>query len=182
MRYGSWALTAAAALLATGVATAGTQVKGTVVANDSSANPQLSAKSKFGMKGTGDYVVILKGITDGTGNPAPVTSGTTADTQYFLVVRGDVQGTFWQYNIPFNITTAGQAKLKGSVALISQVPAGAAVGILGVAIHEPATATDAAACDAILSDPNLPGVYVGITDNPCASGARVGLSGILTGQ
>ncbi len=173
-------------LLSAGLATAGTQVKGTIVPHDASSNPLLSFKSSFGMKGTGAFSVSLKGMTDSAGSPAPVTTGTTPDAQYWLTVKGDAQGILWQYNVPISITKAGQAKLKGSVALISAVPAGSAIGVLGVEVHEPTPAGSAADCQTVMTDPTLPGVFVpGVSpfaSNPCATGARLGLTGLVTGQ
>ena len=174
-------------LLSANLATAGTKVQGNVVANVAGTDPQLSGKSKYKVAGDGSYQVNMKGITDSMGNPAPVTTGTTPDTQYFAILKGDVNGVLWEYNIPFNIAKAGQAKLKGSIALISSVPTGSAVGVLGVEIFEPTTAGTAADCQAVLSGSLLPGVYIfGLTStdatNPCASGARVGISGVLTGE
>jgi hypothetical protein len=169
-------------LFSAGLATAGTKVQGNVVPA-TGGNPSVSAKSKFKMSGAGAYQVGLKGITDAMGNPAAVTTGTTPDTQYFAIIKGDAAGVLWQYNVPFNIEKEGQAKLKGSVALITTVAVGTAVGVLGVEVHEPTTALDAAACTAILTDPLLPGVYLpsmAVPTNPCASGARIGLSGVVT--
>ena len=186
MRYFSALSLSISLLLSASLATAGTAVKGSIVAHDASSNPLLSAKSSYGMKGTGAFTVSLKGMTNSAGNPAPVTTGTTPDTQYWLTVRGDVQGLLWQYNVPFSITKAGQAKLKGTVALISAVPAGSAIGVLGVEVHEPTPAGSVADCQTLMTDPTLPGVFVpGVSpfpSNPCAAGARLGLTGILTGQ
>lgn len=181
MRYISLAA-AAGLMFSAGLATAGTKVQGNVVP-DNAGNPSVSAKSKFKMAGNGSYQVGLKGITDSSGNPAPVTSGSTPDTQYFAIIKGDAGGVLWQYNIPFNITKEGQAKLKGSVAIITSVPAGTAVGILGVDVREATTVGDAPACAAILANALLPGVYIpsmAQPTNPCASGTRLGLGGIVT--
>ncbi|MFN8542694.1 MAG: hypothetical protein U0807_00565 [Candidatus Binatia bacterium] len=173
---------AAALLISAAVATAGTQVKGSIVPHNASGHPQVSQKSTFGMKGTGDYKVGLKGITDGGGAPAGPTSGSTPDTQYWLVFKGDTVGVVWQYNVPFNIAKAGQAKIQGSAAgLLGLTPTGTATGVLGVEVHAPTTAGDAAACTAVLGGV-MPGIYIGATGNPCASGARLGLTGIVTGQ
>ena len=176
---------AMAVLFSAGLATAGTKVQGNVVPHDASTNPKVSEKSKFKIGGTGAYQVGLKGITDSTGARAPVTSGTTPDTQYILILKGDAAGVLWQYNIPFNIEKAGQAKIKGTVALISSVPPGSSVGVLGVEVREPTTAGSAADCQTILSNPTLPGVFIPgapFATNPCATGARVGLSGVITGN
>lgn len=181
MRYTAFAA-AAGLLFSASLATAGTKVQGNVVPA-TTGNPTVSAKSKFKLAGNGSYQVGLKGITDSNGDPAPVTSGTTPDTQYFAIIKGDAGGVLWEYNIPFNITKEGQAKLKGSVAIITSVPAGTAVGILGVEVREPTTVGDAAACTAILTNVLLPGVYLpsmAQPTNPCASGARFGIGGIVT--
>ncbi|HSP99397.1 MAG TPA: hypothetical protein VL049_19415 [Candidatus Dormibacteraeota bacterium] len=172
-------------LFSAGLAMAGTKVQGNIVPNDAGSDPKLDAKSKFKLAGTGDYKVGLKGITDSVGNPAPVTSGTTPDTQYFLILKGDATGVLWEYNVPFNITKEGQAKVQGSVALISAVPAGSAVGVLGIEIHEPTPAMNAADCTTLLTNMALPGVFIPgapFATNPCASGARVGISGVVTGN
>jgi hypothetical protein len=181
-RYLSLAVTAGL-LLSANLATAGTKVQGNVVPNDSLTHPQLSAKSKYKLAGSGDYQVNLKGITDSAGMPAAVTTGTTPDTQYWAILKGDANGVLWQLNVPFNITKAGQAKIKGSNSLITSVDVGSAVGVLGVEIREPTTAGTAANCTTLMNDPMLPGVFLPglpFATNPCASGARVGISGVVT--
>ncbi|MFN8641458.1 MAG: hypothetical protein U0802_07310 [Candidatus Binatia bacterium] len=182
MRYRSLAATAGLLLLAS-AASAGTKVQGNVVANDGASHPQVSSKSKFKIDGAGNYQVGLKGITITGGMPAPVTTGTTPDTQYWIILKGDNLGVLWQLNVPFNITKEGQAKVKGSNSLITSVPTGSAVGILGVEIREPTPGGSAAACSAIMNKVVFPGVYIPPGDgpsNPCATGARIGLSGIVT--
>ena len=170
------------------LATAGTQVKGSIVPHDASAHPQVSAKSKFKLKGTGEIKVSLKGMTDAAGAPAPITTGATPDTQYWVAMKIDVQGNTGAYNVPFNVETVGAAKVAATVGLISLAP-GVAVGIQGVEIHEPVPAADVTAvadCTALMNDPMLPGVWIlGVSPtatNPCASGARLGLTGIVAGQ
>jgi hypothetical protein len=167
-----------AILFSAGLAMAGTKVQGNVVGN--TTNPSVSAKSKFKMAGTGDYQVGLKGITDALGNPAAVTTGTTPDTEYIIIFKGDASGIAWEFNVPFNITKEGQAKVKGSAAsLLGLTAAGSPIGILGVEIHEPTTPASAAACTAVLTGA-IPGVFLPPGANPCATGARVGISGIIT--
>jgi hypothetical protein len=178
----SLAVTAGLLLSAT-MATAGTKVQGNIVPNATGVNPLVSAKSKFKVSGTGDYQAGLKGITDGAGSPAPVTTGTTPDTQYWLILKGDNLGVLWQLNVPFNIDKEGQAKIKGSNSLITSVPTGSAVGILGVEIREPTSPATAANCTTVMTTGVTPGVFipgVPFPTNPCASGARLGLSGIVT--
>ena len=182
MRHLSLAVTAGL-LLSGSVAMAGTKVQGNIVPDTAGVNPLVSEKSKFKMAGSGDYQVGLKGITDGGGAPAPVTNGLTPDTQYWIVIKGDSAGVQWQYNVPFNIEKAGQAKIKGSVGLISTVPVGSAVGIQGVEIHGPALVGSSADCTTIMNSIALPGVFIPnapFPTNPCASGPRIGVSGILT--
>ena len=61
------------------------------------------------------------------------------------------------------------------------VAAGTPVGVLGVEVHETTTPATAAACTAVLTGA-IPGVFLGPPPNPCASGARVGISGVVTGN
>lgn len=176
-----------ALLLSASLAAAGTQVKGSIVPNDPTGNPQLSSRSGFSMKGSGAYSVKLKGMTDATGAPVPVTTVTTPDAQYWVTVRGEAVGFFWEYNIPISVVEPGQARLKGTVALISAVPAGNAIGVHGVEVHAPTPDPGSTAdCQTLMTDPGLPGVFVsGVSafpTNPCASGARMGLTGIMTGR
>jgi hypothetical protein len=173
-------------LLSASMALAGTQVSGSIVpANpDVTVHPQVGAKSTYSFRGKeGKYAFHLKGITDASGMPAPITSGGTSDTMYIAIVRIEALGQVVNYNIPFNITKkAGQETVKGAASLVSLVP-GAAVGISGVVIYQPTPPANAPACDAILFDPALPGVYLGDTDtNPCAGGMRIGVSGIVAGS
>lgn len=182
MRYRSLAISGML-LFAASAATAGTKVQGNVVPNDAATHPQVSAKSKFKIDGKGNYQVGLKGMTDGGGSPAPVTSGTTPDTQYWIILKGDNLGVLWQLNVPFNITKDGQAKVKGSNGLITSVPVGSAVGVLGVEIREPTSPASAADCTTLMNLPGTPGVFIPgapFPTNPCATGARLGLSGIVT--
>lgn len=177
----------AAALLFASLAAAGTQVKGSIVPSDPTGNPQLSSRSTFGLKGSGAYAVKLKGMTDATGAPVPVTTSTTPDAQYWLIVRGEAVGFSWEYNIPIAVAEPGQATLKGAVALLAAVPAGNAVGVHGVEVHAPTPDPGSTAdCQTLMTDPSLPGVFVGgvsaFPANPCASGARLGLTGIMTGR
>ena len=186
MRLIGFSLTSAL-LFSASLAAAGTQVKGSIVPNDPTGNPQLSSKSSFGMKGSGAYVVKLKGMTDATGAPVPVTTATTPDAQYWLTVRGEAVGFSWEYNIPISVVVPGQATLKGAVALISAVPAGNAIGVHGVEVHAPTPDPGSTAdCQTLMTDPSLPGVFVaGVSafpTNPCASGPRLGLTGIMTGR
>ena len=181
MRYASLA-TAAALLFSAGVAMAGTKVQGNivdvdVVLGDSSG---VSAKSKYQLKGDGSYKVQLKGMTDNAGAPAAVTTGPV--DEYIAVISGDAGGGItWNYNIRVPITKEGQAKVQGSVSLISSVPVGSAVGVLGVKVYEAPTPGTAAACTTVMTDPMLPGVWLDIMGaNPCASGDRVGISGVVT--
>ena len=177
MRYSSLAA-AMAVLFTTGLAMAGTKVQGNVVGN--ATDPSVSPKSKFKMAGDGSYQVGLKGITDSMGNPAAITTGTTPDTEYMIIFKGDAAGVLWEFNVPFNITKDGQAKVKGSAgSLLSLTATGSPIGILGVEIHEPTTPASAAACTAVLTGA-IPGVFLPPGPNPCATGARVGISGIVT--
>jgi len=177
MRYASLA-TAAALLFSAGVAMAGTKVQGNLVDPDV-GNPTVDPKSKFKLSGKGSYQFGLKGITDAGGMPAAIT---TAGTEYIAVIKGDAGGgVLWEFNILVPITKAGQAKVKGSVSLINQVPVGSAVGVLGAEVHEQPTAGTDAACTTIMTDMLLPGVYLGPPGgNPCTSGARVAVSGVVT--
>lgn len=179
MRYASF-VAATAVLFSTGLAMAGTKFQSNVVGNPT--DPTVSPKSKFKLAGSGDYQLGLKGITDSMGNPAAVTTGTTPDTEYIMIIKGDAGGVLWDYCIPFNITKEGQAKVKGSASsLLGLVATGTPVGVLGVEVHEPTTAGTAAACTAVLGGA-IPGVFLGPPPNPCASGARVGISGVVTGD
>ena len=173
-------------LLATGAAHAGTKVSGSLVPADpdTTVNPHVGAKSTYGFSGkAGKYVFQLRDVTDASGMPAPITTGATSDTMYVAIVRIEALGTVVNYNVPFNITKkAGRETVKGEASLVSLVP-GAAVGISGVAIFTPTPPANAAACDAILFDPSLPGVYLGDLDtNPCAGGTKIGVSGIVAGS
>ena len=171
-------MTMAALAMSASAALAGTKVQGNVVGGNNGSDPTLDGKSKFKFDGAGNYQIGLKGVTDSVGNPAAVTTGTTPDTEYVLVLRGKAAGVDWQYNVLFNITKAGQAKVKGSAgSLLTLTPTGSPIGILGLEIHEPVPPADAAACTAILTGA-IPGVAIGA--NPCANGAIVGISGIVT--
>lgn len=160
------------------VAMAGTKVQGNLVGANNGANPTVDGKSKFKFDGKGSYQIGLKGVTDSSGNPAAVTNGSTPDTEYIAVIKGRAAGVDWQFNVPFNITKEGQAKVKGSAgSLLTLTPSGTPIAVLGVEIHEPVPAMDAAACTAVLTGA-IPGVALGA--NPCANGAIVGISGIVT--
>lgn len=181
-----WLTIACGLLLAASGAHAATKVSGSLVAAnpDTSVNPHVGAKSTYSFRGKdGKYVFQLRDVTDPGGLPAPITTGATSDTMYLAIVRIEALGTIVNYNIPFNIEArAGRATVKGTASLVSLVP-GAAVGISGVAIYGPTPPANAAACDAILFDVGFPGVYLGDLDtNPCAGGAKIGVSGIVAGD
>ena len=175
MRYASFAA-AVCLLFSAGMATAGTKVQGNVV--DADVGLAGLAKSKFKLDGKGNYQFGLKEMTDSAGNPAAVT---TPGNEYIAIIKGDAAGVLWELNVKVPITKAGQAKVKGSASLISSVPVGTAVGVVGAAVHEPPTPANAAACNAVMTDPPFPGVYLGAPgSNPCASGLRIGYSGVVT--
>lgn len=178
MRYVSLAA-AVCLLFSTGMATAGTKVQGNVV--DADLGLAGLAKSKFKLDGKGNYQFGLKEMTDSAGNPAAVT---TPGNEYIAVIKGDAAGALWELNIQVPIAKEGQAKVKGSAAaLLGLVPVGTPVGVSGAEVHEPPTAPDAAACAANLANgaPFLigPGVWLS-GPNPCASGLRIGYSGVVT--
>ena len=179
MRYVSLAA-AACLLFSAGMATAGTKVQGNLV--DADAGMAGLAKSKFKLDGKGNYQFGLKEMTDSAGAPAAVT---TPGTEYVAVVSGDAQGVTWKLNVLIPIAKAGQAKVKGSAAaLLGLVPVGTPVGVLGAEIHEPPTAPNAAACAANIAT-GAPGAIAGVWldgfgANPCASGLRIGYSGVVT--
>ena len=108
MRYASLAA-AVCLLFSAGMATAGTKIQGNLVDPDV-GNPTVDGKSKFKLSGKGSYQFGLKGITDGAGAPAAIT---TAGNEYVAVIKGDAGGgILWEYNILVPITKAGQAKAK----------------------------------------------------------------------
>jgi len=178
MRYAS--LAAACLLFSAGMATAGTKVQGNLVDADNGLAGLL--KSKFKLDGKGNYQFGLKEMTDSAGDPVAVT---TPGNEYIGIVKGDAAGVLWSLNVIIPIVKEGQAKVKGSAAsLLGLVPVGTPVGVLGAQIHEPPTAPNAAACAANLST-GAPGAIVGVWldvygANPCASGLRIGYSGVVT--
>ena len=191
MKQSTLVLAVATSLLAAAPAIAGTSVKGNIVAATAGTDPQLLNKSKFKIDGTGAYKVTVKGMTDSGGNLVPVSSGTTPDTQYWLVIKGGGPGLVFEYNTPFNPSKEGQATISGSLAgLVALLPAGTSVGVFGIEIHEPTPAgQETTDCTEVMTvpliaDPEILQIYIeGISayaSNPCAAGALVGMSGIST--
>ena len=177
MRYASLAA-AVGLLFSAGLAMAGTKVQGNLVDPDV-GNPTVDAKSKFKLSGKGAYQFGLKGITDAGGMPAAVTTPGRRVHCDHQGRRGRRRSLGVQH--PCSHHEGGSGQGEGERGADHAGPGRQRRRGPGRRSHEPPTAGTAAACTTIMTDMLLPGVYLGPSGgNPCTSGARVAVGGVVT--
>ena len=150
-------------------AKAGTKYVGNLVPTGGTA-PTLSSKSKFVLKGNGQFKAVLRGVTASTGLVTSERTGTLDGDEYVALLSG----TFVALSQPFqfNLVTDlkngnGVAKIDASrlFVLVPTLIKPRSVRITGMEVYGPLGAENAAACQAKLAS-DAPFILSGGT-NPC---------------
>lgn len=179
MRYPRLTLVVAVMVgFSSGSAAAGSKYMGNIVPTGVSP-PTLSSKSKFMLKGNGQFKSMLKGVTDSGGLVTTERSGAFNGDEYVTVLSGIfvALGQPFRFNLVAELKKGkGTAKIDASklFVLVPEQIEPRSVHITNVEVYGPLGAENAAACQARV-DSNAPFILAGQA-NPCVGDAATAIA------
>lgn len=169
-----------------GSATAGSKYIGNIVPTGVSP-PTLSNKSKFILKGNGQFKSTLKGVTDSSGLVTTERSGAFNGDEYVTVLSGVfvALGQLFRFNLVTELKKGkGTSKIDASklFVLVPKQIEPRSVHITNVEVYGPLGAENAAACQELVND-NFPVLLSGQA-NPCVdeSATAIAVGGITVAR
>jgi hypothetical protein len=184
-----WSCASLTALLALN-AQAGTKFVSSIVPADTN-NPALSSASKIIKTSSSKDTVKLKGVTNlgmlvtTDQSWLDPTNPTLTGDEYMVIVHGRFLAASADFDliIPMELKKGAGSSTQSYPNLLALNPPGysRAVEIAGVEVFFPigTDPTQLAACAAVMTDPNLPGLVLFGATNPCGLGLPVGVSGLV---